>query len=68
MARVNPATVPVAEGTTIGVRSEIGALRTVICHTPGAELLAVTPATRQELLYDDIIDLENAQREHRQFV
>jgi arginine deiminase len=27
----------------VRVTSEIGALRAVICHTPGAELLAVTP-------------------------
>ncbi len=67
MARVNPATEPVFESTLIGVRSEIGTLRTVICHTPGPELLAVTPATRQELLYDDIIDLELARREHQRF-
>src|SRR5687767_652059 len=67
MARVNPETESVTEGTLIGVRSEIGALSTVICHTPGPELLAVTPATRQELLYDDIIDLELARREHQRF-
>ncbi|MBA3404732.1 MAG: hypothetical protein H0U13_08630 [Gemmatimonadaceae bacterium] len=48
--------------------SEIGRLRAVLVHPPGAELLAVTPATRADYLYDDIIDLEQAQREHRRFV
>jgi arginine deiminase len=51
----------------VRVTSEIGRLRRVICHTPGPELLAVTPATREDFLYDDIIDLELARREHRQF-
>ena len=50
------------------VSSEIGALQSVLVHTPGAELHAVTPGTRETYLYDDIIDLESAQREHRQFV
>jgi arginine deiminase len=51
----------------VGVTSEIGALRGVICHTPGPELLAVTPSTREDFLYDDIIDLEQARREHHRF-
>jgi arginine deiminase len=51
----------------VRVTSEIGRLRAVICHTPGPELLAVTPSTREDFLYDDIIDLEQARREHRRF-
>lgn len=51
----------------VRVTSEIGPLRSVICHTPGPELLAVTPATREDFLYDDIIDLEQARREHHRF-
>jgi arginine deiminase len=51
----------------VRVASEIGALKTVICHTPGPELLAVTPATREDFLYDDIIDLDLARREHQRF-
>jgi arginine deiminase len=51
----------------VRVTSEIGALKSVICHTPGAELLAVTPATREDFLYDDIIDLDLARREHQRF-
>ncbi len=52
----------------VHVTSEIGALRTVLVHTPGAELLGVTPGTREDYLYDDIIDLDQAQREHRRMV
>jgi arginine deiminase len=54
--------------TRVHVTSEIGPLRAVLVHTPGPELLAVTPATRKAYLYDDIIDLELAQREHQRFV
>ena len=52
----------------VHVTSEIGSLSAVLVHTPGPELLAVTPDTREDYLYDDIIDLEAAEREHRRFV
>ena len=52
----------------VTVNSEIGSLRSVLVHTPGPELLAVTPSNREDYLYDDIIDVEIAQREHRRFV
>jgi arginine deiminase len=48
--------------TGVRVTSEIGRLETVICHTPGRELLAVTPST-----YDDLLDPEEAAREHGRF-
>src|SRR6188472_340142 len=53
---------------SVNVTSEIGPLQAVLVHTPGPELEAVTPGNREDYLYDDIIDLEIAQREHRQFV
>ena len=62
MSNLSPTTRP-----RVRVTSEIGPLRTVICHTPGAELLAVTPSNREQYLYDDIIDLEQARREHQRF-
>ena len=52
----------------VHVTSEIGPLRAVLVHTPGQELMAVTPGNREDYLYDDIIDLDLAQREHRRFV
>ena len=53
---------------SVHVTSEIGRMRAVLVHSPGPELLAVTPSTREDYLYDDIIDAEVAQREHRRFV
>src|SRR4029078_2427169 len=50
------------------VSSEIGRLRGVLVHSPGPELLAVTPTNRADYLYDDIIDQEAAAREHRRFI
>ncbi len=52
----------------IHVTSEIGALRSVLVHTPGNELRGVTPGTREDYLYDDVIDLEHARKEHRHLV
>ena len=52
----------------VSVTSEIGPLRAVLVHTPGNELLAVTPGNREDYLYDDIIDLDIAQREHARLV
>jgi arginine deiminase len=52
----------------IEVTTEIGLLESVLVHTPGAELRAVTPGNKSDYLYDDIIQVESAQREHRRFV
>jgi arginine deiminase len=52
----------------VQITSEIAPLRSVLVHTPGPELLAVTPSTREDYLYDDIIEVESARREHRRFV
>jgi arginine deiminase len=51
----------------LGVHSEIGRLVSVVCHSPGPELAIVTPANRADYLFDDILDLEMARREHRRF-
>jgi arginine deiminase len=52
----------------VSVTSEIGPLRAVLVHTPGNELRAVTPRTREAYLYDDIISVDFARREHQQMV
>jgi len=52
----------------VHISSEIGRIKEVLVHTPGSELLAVTPSTRHDYLYDDIVDFAQAQREHRRFV
>jgi len=38
-------------GHTHGVDSEVGRLRTVLAHRPGAELLRITPRTKDRLCY-----------------
>jgi arginine deiminase len=52
---------------TVHVTSEIGRLRSVVVHTPGNELLGVTPTTREAFLYDDLPDADQARTEHRRF-
>ena len=52
----------------INVKSEIGKLKKVLLHRPGAELLNLTPDTLSRLLFDDIPFLPEAQKEHDEFV
>ena len=52
----------------VHIASEIGKLHSVLVHTPGRELEAVTPQTREDYLYDDLIGLEVSMREHRRLV
>lgn len=56
------------DGAGARVESEIGPLETVLCHAPGPELAVVTPENREDYLFDDILDLERARREHSRFV
>jgi arginine deiminase len=49
------------------VRSEIGQLRAVLLHRPGDELHRITPSTMDDLLYDELLWVEEAQREHDAF-
>ena len=51
----------------INVYSEIAALKTVLLHRPGRELLNLTPDTLSQLLFDDIPFLKVAEREHDEF-
>jgi arginine deiminase len=53
---------------TVSITSEIGRLRDVLVHEPGKEVLAVTPGTRRDFLYEDIIELDTARSEHRKMV
>jgi len=48
------------------VTSEINTLKKVIIHTPGMELELMTPETAEEVLYDDILNLQNARNQHSQ--
>jgi len=51
-----------------GVHSEIGKLRKVLVHRPDLSLKRLTPANHDELLFDDVLWVEHAQREHDAFV
>lgn len=48
------------------INSEIGAIKRVILHQPGQEIERMTPANASEVLYDDILHLPRALREHNQ--
>lgn len=50
------------------VSSEVGRLRTVLVHRPGAALERLTPANRSEFLFDDVVWVERAAAEHDSFV
>ncbi len=50
------------------VDSEIGPLRQVVVHRPGIELDRLTPATVDELLFDDLPWAARAREEHSAFV
>lgn len=47
--------------------SEIGKLNRVLLHRPGREIEALTPATMERLLFDDVPFLKAAQEEHDAF-
>ncbi len=48
------------------VTSEVALLQQVLVHTPGAEMSLVSPDNRLELLFDDILFEDVAQKEHLQ--
>lgn len=54
-------------GAPLHITSEIGQLKCVMLHRPGAELENLTPDTLRELLFDDIPYLKVAQEEHDAF-
>ncbi|TIC82226.1 arginine deiminase [Nocardioides sp. GY 10113] len=51
----------------VGVDSEVGRLRTVMLHRPGAELKRLTPRNNDRLLFDGIPWVAHAQEEHDAF-
>jgi arginine deiminase len=50
-----------------GADSEVGRLRTVLLHRPGAELRRLTPRNNDRLLFDGIPWVDRAQDEHDAF-
>src|SRR5690606_37398187 len=50
-----------------GVHDEISPLRRVIVHAPGPELERLTPDTREQLLFDEVLWRDRAQAQHVEF-
>ena len=51
----------------LGVHSEVGKLKRVMVHGPGLEHSRLTPSTAEELLFDDVLWVAQAKREHAAF-
>ena len=51
----------------MAVESEVGRLRTVLLHRPGAELQRLTPRNNADLLFDGVPWVGRAQEEHDAF-
>jgi arginine deiminase len=54
--------------STYGVHSEVGRLRKVLVCAPGLAHRRLTPTNSDDLLFDDVMWVENAQRDHADFV
>ena len=59
---------PSAVSSTYGVHSEVGRLRKVLVCAPGLAHRRLTPSNNHDLLFDDVMWVENAQRDHADFV
>jgi arginine deiminase len=62
---VQPDTQP---SSAYGVHSEVGRLRKVLVCAPGLAHRRLTPTNADDLLFDDVMWVENAQRDHADFV
>jgi arginine deiminase len=54
--------------STYGVHSEVGRLHKVLVCRPGLAHRRLTPTNSDDLLFDDVLWVENAQRDHADFV
>lgn len=54
--------------TAFGVHSEVGQLRKVLVCAPGRAHQRLTPSNCDELLFDDVLWVENAKRDHFDFM
>ena len=54
--------------TPFGVHSEVGQLRKVMVCAPGRAHQRLTPSNCDELLFDDVLWVENAKRDHFDFI
>ena len=58
----------VSDQAGFGVHSEVGRLRTVMVCEPGRAHQRLTPSNCDALLFDDVMWVDNARRDHRAFV
>ena len=56
------------EESALGVYSEVGQLRKVMVCAPGMAHSRLTPSNCDELLFDDVLWVDNAKRDHFDFV
>jgi arginine deiminase len=63
----NPTTAN-TETVSYGVHSEVGKLRKVMVCSPGLAHQRLTPTNCDELLFDDVMWVENAKRDHFDFM
>jgi arginine deiminase len=57
-----------ASEVKFGVHSEVGQLRKVMVCAPGRAHARLTPSNCDELLFDDVMWVENAKRDHFDFI
>ena len=57
-----------AASAALGVHSEVGKLRTVLVCRPGLAHQRLTPGNRAELLFDDVLWVNEAKKDHHDFV
>ena len=57
-----------ASGVKFGVHSEVGQLRKVMVCAPGRAHQRLTPSNCDQLLFDDVLWVENAKRDHFDFI
>jgi len=58
----------VPDAQTLGVHSEVGTLRKVLVCAPGLAHSRLTPTNCDELLFDDVLWVQNAKRDHFDFI
>jgi arginine deiminase len=58
----------VTDSSTYAVNSEVGRLRKVLVCAPGLAHSRLTPSNCDELLFDDVLWVQNAKRDHFDFM
>src|SRR5215510_4981180 len=67
-SRRGPMTDTTTPGPGYGVHSEVGQLRKVLVCAPGLAHNRLTPSNCDDLLFDDVLWVQNAQRDHFDFM